>query len=144
MTWQPLAERFANLPLILSGPVLRRVEPQSVSVWLALKESRTVTLRVYAQNESSELVQQLEGTSHTIRLGDHLHLITVTAHAANEQERLDWGSLYYYDLFFQSEALAEHISVPTTAAHLHTPGILNNNPATADERQSLVYPDQPL
>ena len=49
MTWQPLAERFANLPLILSGPVLRRVEPESVSVWLALKQPRAVTLRVYAR-----------------------------------------------------------------------------------------------
>ncbi len=144
MTWQPLAERFANLPLILSGPMLRRVEPQSVSVWLALKEPRTVTLRVYAQNEAGELVQQFEGTSRTIRLGDHLHLITVTAHATNEQERLAWGKLYYYDLFFQSETLAEHTSVPTTAAHLDTPGILNNNRATANERPRLVYPDQPL
>src|SRR6266700_7956713 len=144
MTWQPLAERFANLPLILSGPMLRRVEPQSVSVWLALKEPRTVTLRVYAQNEAGELVQQFEGTSRTIRLGDHLHLITVTAHATNEPERLAWGKLYYYDLFFQSETLAEHTSVPTTAAHLDTPGILTNNRATANERPRLVYPDQPL
>ncbi len=144
MTWQPLAERFANLPLILSGPVLRRVEPESVSVWLALKEPRTVTLLVYAKDDAGGLVPQLEGTSHTIRLGDHLHLITVTAHTTNEQERLAWGKLYYYDLFFQDEALAERVSVPTTAAHLDTPGILNNNPATANERQRLVYPDQPL
>ena len=59
MSWIPLVERFSAFPLILSGPILRRVEQQSVTVWLALKESCTVTLRVYARNDEA-LVQQFE------------------------------------------------------------------------------------
>ena len=47
MSWTPIAERFPTLPLILAGPILRRTEPQAVTVWLALKKSQTVTLRIY-------------------------------------------------------------------------------------------------
>jgi hypothetical protein len=34
-------------PLILAGPILRRVEPRRVSVWVALSAPRTVTLHVF-------------------------------------------------------------------------------------------------
>ena len=51
MSWIPLAERFDALPLILAGPLLRRVEPSSVTVWLALKESRKVVLRIYRRDD---------------------------------------------------------------------------------------------
>src|SRR5258706_8216166 len=77
MPWTPLAERFSHLPLILAGPMLRRVEPGSVTVWLALKQARTVTLRIYSKNEEGKLVQQLVVTHQTVRLGDYLHLILV-------------------------------------------------------------------
>ena len=56
MSWIPIAERFTAFPLILSGPILRRVEPQSITVWLALKEPCTVTLRVYVKNDAGDLV----------------------------------------------------------------------------------------
>ncbi|HTD18930.1 MAG TPA: hypothetical protein VK667_05295, partial [Ktedonobacteraceae bacterium] len=81
MSWIPLVERFSAFPLILSGPILRRVEQQSVTVWLALKESCTVTLRIYTRNDEETLVQQFEGTHHTIRLGNHLHIVAVTDYA---------------------------------------------------------------
>src|SRR5437588_12988318 len=98
MSWTPLAERFSHLPLILAGPMLRRTEPRAVTVWLALKEARTVTLRIYAKNAEGNLVQQLEGTRHTVRLGDHLHIVAVTARATNSIEHLAWRGFYYYDL----------------------------------------------
>src|SRR5438876_5689540 len=103
MAWTPLIERFDALPLILAGPLLRRTEPSSVTVWLALKEPRYVSLRIYRKDDKGELWRQYEGTRHTVRLGDHLHLVAVTAYAANEEERLTWGEHYYYDLFFQSD-----------------------------------------
>lgn len=142
MAWMPLAERFVSLPLILAGPVLRRVEPQSVTVWLALKEPRRVTLRVYAKNEAGQLLQQVEGTQRTIRLGEHLHVVVVTASVcADTDTALRWGESYCYDLFFQTDerfdALAS--SVPETAAHLGTAGILNADPAEASACQRFVY-----
>src|SRR5205807_6872167 len=145
MSWTPLSERFTALPLILAGPLLRRVEPQSVTVWLALKEPRIVTLRVYARNEAGDLVQQCEGAHHTIRLGTRLHIVAVTARAS-AGALLHWGGLYYYDLFFQA---GDHTGtletpVPASAAHLETPGILNIDPSRADPLHRLVYPGHTL
>jgi len=95
MPWIPLTERFNDLPLILSGPMLRRTEPDAVTVWLALKKPQLVTLRIYAKNQNDENspILQFEGTRHTIRLGDHLHIVAVTARAANSNEHLAWGRL---------------------------------------------------
>src|SRR5712692_6377098 len=146
MSWTPIAERFTALPLILSGPILRRVDPQSVTAWLALKEPQKVTLRIYARSSEGNLVQQFEGTRHTVRLGNHLHIVAVTARATNSDKQLTWGGLYYYNLFFQSDGLAGSLDapVPETAAHLDTPGILNVDPTGADPLHRLVYPGHPL
>src|SRR5712692_6352528 len=141
MSWTPLAERFANLPLILAGPMLRRTEPRAVTVWLALKKPRMVTLRIYARDAGGDLVQQIEGTRHTVRLGDHLHIVAVTARAASGDEQLAWGGFYYYDLFFQPDDAVEG---QATASQLSTPGILNSDPSAADPLHRLVYPGHPL
>ena len=85
MSWIPLAERFEPLLLILAGPMLRSVGPHAVTVWVALKEARTVTLRVYSRTDNGELVQHIEGTQHTVRLGEHLHIVAVTAHVARSR-----------------------------------------------------------
>ncbi|HKV59106.1 MAG TPA: hypothetical protein VJO32_12525, partial [Ktedonobacteraceae bacterium] len=146
MSWTPLAEHLAALPLILAGPMLRRTEPGSVTVWLALKEPRKVALRIYARNSQGNLLQMLEGTRGTVRVGNNLHIVAVTARATRNDERLAWGEHYYYDLFFQPDAPGEQIdtSVPETAAHLDTPGVLVGNPARVDPLHRLVYPGHPL
>ncbi len=143
MPWTPLTERFSSLPLILAGPMLRRTEPHAVTVWLALKASQQVTLRIYRSNAEGKLVQQLEGTRQTVRLGDHLHIVAVTARTTNEHERLAWGELYYYNLFFQSES-ATGSNASETLADLNTPGILNIDPSSADLLHRLVYPGHPF
>ena len=42
------AAHIEHLPLILAGPILRRTESNAVTVWVALKAPREVTLKVYA------------------------------------------------------------------------------------------------
>src|SRR6266516_7260094 len=145
MSWTPLAERFSALPLILAGPILRRTEPQTVTVWLALKQPQKVTLRIYARSEG-KLIRQFEGTRHTVRLANPLHIAAVTARATNSDESLNWGGFYYYDLFFQPDSQANSLDapVPETAAHLDTAGILNIDPSKADPLHRLVYPEHPL
>src|SRR5205085_5671207 len=107
--------------------MLRRTEPTAVTVWLALKSARTVTLRIYVRNAQGELVPRIEGTRHSVRLGDHLHIVAVTARAAGDHERLAWGQLYHYNLFFQPED-ASTGSAPQAPADLDTPGILTLDP----------------
>src|SRR5205823_14603410 len=88
MSWTPLAERFSTLPLILAGPMLRRAEPRAVTVWLALKASWRAILRIYAGNDGGKFVKRFEGTSKTVRLGDHLHVLGVRDSTTKEKAKL--------------------------------------------------------
>lgn len=96
--WQPLSQRLPQLPLILAGPMLRRTEPHSVTVWVALKQAQQVTLQVYptAAGTGNPL---LTGSRSTVRLGTSLHLVAVTA-TLTTTEALQPGQIYAYNLFF--------------------------------------------
>ena len=98
MSWTSLSNRLDNLPLVLCGPMVRRVENDSVSVWVALKDAATVQLRVYTTQLSG--IPELTASASTIQLGQHLHVALVTAKAPNDGARLDDGRIYYYDLKF--------------------------------------------
>lgn len=75
MAWQSIKDRLAGLPLILVGPILRRVEKDNVSVWVALKEARTsLTLTVYGPTGAV-----MRGSQPTVPLGQHLHIALITA-----------------------------------------------------------------
>lgn len=100
---------ISSLPLILAGPILRRVErgiinsgsvvePSKVSVWVALKESRTnIELRVY--DISGNLV--MYGYMDTIELGTNLHVAVITAQSViNSSDYLSPDKNYFYDLIF--------------------------------------------
>src|SRR5215813_6326678 len=140
MDWTPLAERFASLPLILAGPMLRRAEPQSVTVWLALKETRLVTLRVYEQASDGSRTTRLVGTRTTVRLGDNLHMVAVTAEG---EEPLESGVTYSYDISFEATAAAPG-HTPESAPSLLSPGVLMHQPSRARAQQRLAYGDAEL
>lgn len=160
MSWQSLEGRFETLPLVLAGPIVRRVEPRSVSVWVALKQSCLVTLRIYTRDAAGErLAVVLSGTRRTVRVGDHLHIAVVTASLPSEAASLSLEHLYYYDLFFAPrqdtsntiptpvpQAYLDEAEVAERAPHLHSPGVLSSSSsrATADDLQRLVYPGHPL
>src|SRR5215216_7233706 len=87
-------DKADRLPLILCGPILRRTEPDSVTVWIALKEPRTVTLRVYSHAPPpalESLREELQGTGRTVALGEHLHVVAVTARAVEADRPLASG-----------------------------------------------------
>jgi len=71
------------LPLLLCGPMLRRVEPRSVSVWVALSQSRTVRVDVWADLVDVGVGPALASPPRdpiasafgpTRRIGDNLHI----------------------------------------------------------------------
>lgn len=132
MTWVRMASRLATLPLVLCGPVLRRVDRDSVTVWLALREARKVTLRVYAGSQSA--ARQI-GTRSTVRLGNALHVVAVTATG----EALQWGALYEYNLTFGPHAAdaTNPTAVPETGADLLSGGIIAADATAA--RAKLLY-----
>lgn len=96
-----------QLPLILAGPLLRRTECDAVTVWLALKQSRLVTLKIHATKwgEGSRLDRLLlQGERLTVCLGQHLHVVAVTARPIGNGS-LRPGEIYAYDLGFGDEEI---------------------------------------
>ena len=88
--------RLNALPLLLAGPILRRVEETSITIWLALREAATVTLEVY-DNDGPGRTTLMSGQRASIAVGTALHIVAVTARAGT---RLAAGSVYFYDLAF--------------------------------------------
>ncbi|GAB1545262.1 hypothetical protein NUACC21_79380 [Scytonema sp. NUACC21] len=122
MTWTSVKERLNKLPLVLAGPILRRTDSHSVTVWLALKESRTVTLKIF------DICNKLlfTGSQTTIRVGINLHIVAVTAKTSSNV--LIYGENYLYDLDFGNEAT------------LNQPGILTLDGSIKD----IIYPQYEL
>ncbi|BAZ66638.1 MAG: hypothetical protein KME28_20985 [Pelatocladus maniniholoensis HA4357-MV3] len=122
MAWTSLRERIHQLPLVLAGPILRHTAPNSVTVWIALKESRIVTLKILDTNKNLLLT----GSRVTIKLGINLYIVAVTART--NENILQYGENYLYDLEFGNE---ENIS---------DPGILNTNGSIRE----IIYPPYDL
>ena len=118
MGWTSLKERIDSLPLVLAGPILRRTEPDSVTVWVALKASRRVTLTIFDQNHNF----LFESSRTTARIGVNLHVVAVTAKASSNI--LINGENYLYDLEFGNGEL------------LNSPGILTAEGSLED----ITYP----
>ncbi|MBE9225288.1 hypothetical protein IQ264_07560 [Phormidium sp. LEGE 05292] len=104
MVWQSLSDRINNLPLVLAGPILRRTEPNTVTVWIALKEKRSVTLKIFAASSPNQAL--LIGSHETVQLGQHLHIVAVTANRPTSNtptaNALLPGQTYFYDLEFDN------------------------------------------
>jgi hypothetical protein len=95
------------LPLVLAGPILRRVEPRLCTLWIALRESAAVTGTLWdgAQFATADagLVASHDApiardTRQTRRFGEHLHVAVVPVPVPNQP--LLPGHTYSYDLEF--------------------------------------------
>ena len=91
---------------ILAGPILRRIEPSLVSVWLALSVPRSVQLGLWSGEMATGSGTDFFGlpdalhqstTKPSIRIGDKLHLVLVTLHLNNTTPLVP-GQLYAYNL----------------------------------------------
>jgi hypothetical protein len=89
---------LAQLPLILAGPILRRTEPQSVSVWIVLQAAAAIQLQVLpAAGDTIDATHPLlQGTATTIAIGKSLHVALITAQPISG-ECLTPNQLYAYD-----------------------------------------------
>ena len=126
-----LRARIADLPLVLAGPIVRRVDATSAAIWIAASDPRRVTLRVFAATDATTIAT---ATVDSTALGEHLHVAVVVAHG-----HFEWGQLYTYNLDF-----APLTSSTTSAAgDLFAPGILSppsaGDQATERAHQLLTY-----
>jgi len=115
-----------ELPLILAGPILRRVEPSLVAVWIALKEPGTVKLSLWEggqikAGEQGALASGPEPAAATIRIGERLHVVVVTLKLSSGKT-LRPDRTYSYDLALQTSSGANT---------LKSLGLLKNDPPNA-------------
>lgn len=96
MGFQSLAQRLAGLPVVLAGPILRRVMPISVTVWIALRQSANVHLTI--SDDHNKLLMQ--GNRQTVAIGNALHIAVVTATPVQGFSGLVEGNIYQYNLDF--------------------------------------------
>jgi hypothetical protein len=127
---------------ILAGPILRRVERDLVSVWIALSVPATVDVEVFrGQGDRGSLGSPVarkapaaETDTHTIRVGEHLHVV-VSIWEPDSATGLNAGEIYSYDLVItpigDSAArlgdlglLADHADPPVWLALGYQPGWL--------------------
>jgi hypothetical protein len=93
---------------VLAGPILRRVEPGLVAVWVALARPAAVRLEVFVgQGRRQDLDAALparptaDGSfeNRTLAVGAGLH-VALAVFEPQPPTRLDWGLAYSYELVF--------------------------------------------
>lgn len=129
------------LPLIVAGPIVRRVEPELATVWVALSEACNVKLHVYAGPTMAESTIQSKNSlvespmTPTRAFGEGLHIIALTV---EPDPLLGPNQLYSYDL-------AIHPMTGTGPFDLKTLGLLADEQSQTGRTQGgVVHDDAPL
>ena len=92
-------------PLLLAGPIVRRVEPTRAAVWVALKEPRAVRLSIFnapvdtgpGDTLFGDASPLMAGHARTMRVGENLHIAIVQA---GSEDPLLPGRIYAYNIAF--------------------------------------------
>lgn len=133
MSFTKLKDRIDKLPLVLAGPIVRRVEPDSASVWVALRRRRRVRLEVH----DSAGVVVARGERETVAVGANLHIACVTA---KPSASFAAGTTYQYELFFDHIGGTDNI---VSGSGLFSPRIVSASDVTAvaadEARAKLTY-----
>lgn len=119
-----------TLPLVLAGPVVRRVDERFASFWIALCRPATVTAHVWPGIQRSQDVGRVvssdpvaaTGSAPTVGFGENLFVAVVTARAPASFRP---GAVFSYDLSFVPD------DGPSTASHLKSEGLLDDEAAAA-------------
>jgi hypothetical protein len=96
MVWTSLQSSLGGKALVLAGPILRKVTPQSATVWLALRKPASVRIIVLDDHN----VLTMEGTYDAVAVGKNLYIVAVTAKLLPGKSRLAEGVVYQYQLTF--------------------------------------------
>lgn len=135
------------LPTLLAGPILRRVEPNSVSVWLAFSTAQTdvqlfiwesasvkkPTIDAASKAVKNETPSYKSAKTPTERMGQNLHIAVVTMEVTGTTPPLKPDMVYSYNVAF-----------PDGTRDLSTEGLLNQKMiagTTIAEQLPLGYAD---
>jgi hypothetical protein len=136
------------LPNIIAGPILRRVENNSVSVWIAFTQNVSLTLKIYegdqvkvtasSGNFSTTSALEITTTSAqatTVQFGKRLWVAVVTA---KTQLPLQTNKIYSYNVQFEPQ------DNPLLKGDLKTDGLLSSAKHEGIPHVPLGYKDNLL
>ncbi|HKS10895.1 MAG TPA: hypothetical protein VJS13_15200 [Pyrinomonadaceae bacterium] len=128
MSFTKLKDRLQQnkVPLILAGPMVRRVEPTAVSVWVALREACNIRLKVF--KPLSQAIDFESDPTPTFAIGKFLHMAVVTV---RPPQPLPDGDVRNYTLSFELQGSG-------TTQDLFAENVLAATASAAQE--FLVYP----
>src|SRR4051794_30509144 len=101
---------------VLAGPIVRRVQPDLVSVWIALRKPPSARLQVFrglgSRNDLTNVpavqipeqsgVRGIPPDPHTLAVGQELHIAVAIMEPAPPVQ-LEWGQIFSYDLRMKAE-----------------------------------------
>ena len=124
-----------SLPFVLAGPILRRVEPNLVSVWIALSRPASITITLWQGRTKTGALDPLvrsDPVTKTTRIADQLHVTTALLRIpAGSTKALKPGVVYSYDL-----SIAESSTTHTLASL----GLLKSTPTANGGPDELKRP----
>lgn len=130
MSFTKLNARINTLPLVLAGPIVRRVEPTNATLWIALRRRRRVTLEIYdGEAPGGSLVAS--GERETLTVGVNLHIACITAKPGTP---FTAGKTYQYNLRFDHSGDSDDIP---SGGDLFEPRIIAAT--SAEARTKLTY-----
>jgi len=124
-----------SLPLVLAGPILRRVEPTLVSVWIALDRAASVKLSLWEGRVKAGTAEPLlasDKATSTLRCGDRLHVAQALLRIPKESDKLLKPHVVYsYDV---------GITAGETTHTLASLGLLKSQPTANGGAVGLARP----
>jgi hypothetical protein len=108
---------MADLPPVLAGPIVRRVEPRLCSFWIALRDaSDNVTATIWRDIQTAGPIsgsvnsgdpKVASASVKTRRFGKQLHVALVTIKIESPAAPLTPGTIYSYDIQVGSQGLKQ-------------------------------------
>ena len=94
-----MGDSLADLPLLLLGPILRRVEPRQVSVFVATHQPATARVALFdgQVDDAAPPPEFAAADAHTVRFAAGFHAVVVTVEL-EDAAALQPAHLYSYDL----------------------------------------------
>lgn len=140
-----------ELPLLLAGPILRRVDPGLVSVWTAFSSPAEVTLEVFEGTVAHDTTNPVFCSSadppdpnapppfpgaEAIRIGEHLYLSMVSARLPPASGKVfEPDRLYSYNLWIEADGGTNN---------LHSLKLLETHQVSGTTAGPLGYADRML
>ncbi len=140
-----------ELPLLLAGPILRRVDPGLVSVWTAFSSPAEVTLEVFEGRVAYDTTNPVFASSadppdpnapppfpgaEAIRVGEHLYLSLVSARLPPASGKVfESDRLYSYNLWIEADGGTNN---------LHSLKLLETHQVSGTTAEPLGYADRML